>query len=102
MFVGVVASVLPGLMVNIPRCQMTSWENDCGDFGVCFRLTGVSVVNSVDTSRRLEASMSSKLLLVGEINQIICMYIVREWRRRKGRGNFEVQSFNRLCQWYCQ
>ena len=99
MFVGVVASVLPGFTVTIPRCQMTSWEN-----GICFRLTGVSVVNSMDTSRRLEAFMSSKLLLVREINQIICMYIVRKRRRRrsKGRGNFKFQSFNRLCQWYCQ
>ena len=84
---------------------MMFWENDYGDFGICFSLTGVSVINSVDTSRRLEASMSSKLLLVGEkktgINLylsicIICMYVFREQRKSKERENTDVQSFSRL------
>ena len=60
-----VASALPGFMVNISSPLMTSWDNDCGDFGICF--IGVSVITFMDTSRRLEASLSSKLPLVEEI-----------------------------------
>ena len=72
-FVGVAESALPAFMVTIPRRLMTSWENDCGDLGVCFSLTGISVISLVDTSRRLEASMSSKLLRVGEIKTYISL-----------------------------
>ena len=72
-FVEVAVSALPGFMVTIPRHLMTSSESDCGDFGVCFSLIGVSVITSMDTSRRVDASMSSKLLLVGEIKTDISL-----------------------------
>ena len=71
-FVGVVALALPGY---IPRCLMTSWESDHGDFAVCFSLISVSVIGSVDTSRRLEASMSS----LGEIKIDISLDLYYEF-----------------------
>jgi len=47
----VVASTLPSFTVTIPRRLMTSWDNDLGDSGVGLDLTGVSPINSADTSR---------------------------------------------------
>ena len=58
------ASALPGFTVNISSPLMTSWDNDRGDFGICF--IGVSVITFMDMSRRLVTPLSSKLLLVEE------------------------------------
>jgi len=43
---------------------MTSWNVDFGGNGVGFAFTGVSLTSSTYTTR-MEASMSSRLLLVG-------------------------------------
>jgi len=70
----VAASAWPCFMVTIPRCLITFWDGDLGDFGVC--LVGVSAMRSVDTYRRLEASIPSELLLEERKAILVCIIII--------------------------